>query len=102
MVRGFRIFFPLLLTRVSSPFSIDSLISSSEKRGKIQMCEPQYVNLKIWVWSSNMKKAINFVFPKLNFCRILIFFDVIDLAISYHVKKVYNDTNYLNYKEISH
>ena len=27
MVRGFRIFFPLLLTRVSSPFSIDSLIS---------------------------------------------------------------------------
>ena len=27
IVRGFRIFFPLLLTRVSSPFSIDSLIS---------------------------------------------------------------------------
>ena len=102
MVRGFRIFFPLLLTRVSSPFSIDSLISSSEKRGKIQMCEPQNENLGVIIIYEKSNQLIRFGFPKLNFCRILIFFDVIDLAISYHVKKVYNDTNYLNYKEISH
>ena len=34
MVRGFRIFLPLLLTRVISPFSMDSFTSSSVRKAK--------------------------------------------------------------------
>ena len=65
MVRGFRIFLPLLLTRVISPFSMDSFTSSSVRKAKKRFFLIQS--------SSNELKNKTFFYPswqsiKIFFC----------------------------------